>query len=149
MKKRVFIFCLIIFIIELFFLFYNLFAVSFVSQNLKNVDKIIVLIDPNQGGDLKTIRITERDKIKYVYDMLKETEIEHTTRWPDHLVSIQFDAEFVINVEYQNGEMDRYTAPQNDGSRIYRYLKTKGNNNDPGYVVGFNNELWDYIISLK
>lgn len=123
------------------------FKVSFIDQPLKNIDKIVVVIEPYHGGEKAKRNIIDYQEIEYVYSLLKQTSIVYVNRYPNHLSSLQFDPKFSIQVEYKNGKTDRYSAASPDA--IFRQLDIVTIHGDRGYIRGSNGELWKYVLNLQ
>ncbi len=122
------------------------FKVSFVTQSVENVEKIVVVIEPYYGGEAREVYITNQSEIEYVYGLLRETKVEDVNRYPSHISSLQFDPKFNIQVEYRNGKIDRYSAPS--PNHIFRRLDTVTWHGDQGYIKGSNEEIWKYVLNL-
>ena len=123
-----------------------LFELPFVTQQMGNVEKIVVVIEPYYGGESREVHITNQPELGQVYELLKATRVVDVNRYPSHLSSLQFDPKFAIRVEYMNGKIDRYSASGPDG--IFRNLDTMTSHGDQGYIMGSNEELWKYVLNL-
>ena len=126
-----------------------LLRVPFITQSMENVDRITVVFYSyfSGGYDKEEIYITEQSEIEYAYSLLKATNVTLVDRWPDHSSSLQFDSAFIIHLEYRNGKKDIIKAKSSSG--IFRMLNTTTNHGDQGYVMGTNEELWEYVLSLS
>ena len=122
------------------------FKVSFVTQPIENVKKIVVVLEPYHGGKKEEINITNQLEIEHMYGLLKETKIIHVNRYPNHLSSLQFDPKFNIEIVYRNGKTDIYSAASSNA--IFRRLDTVTSHGDTGYIMGSSEELWEYFLSL-
>ena len=121
----------------------------FTTQSINNVERIVILFDPNVGGDLRTVYITEQSEIEYLYGLLRETTVTRVNAWPSHMSSLQHNSAFKIHIEYQDGQTDQLCAPENGGwGYIHRFLDTRGIDGDPGFIWGRNHNLWEHVRSL-
>ena len=122
---------------------------KFITQPMNYINRIVVLLDPNWMGDLRTFYIIERHEIEYVYSLLMKTQVVNVNQHPAHYQSIQSDLEFIIRLEYINGEMDEIGDFNRLHEEIFRFLDTKGSSGDLGFIVGSNEEIWKFIENLK
>ena len=122
---------------------------NFITQPLDDIERIVILLDPNWGGNLRTFYLTEQSEIEYLYNLLNETTLTHVNEHPMHYESLQYDLAFRIRVEYVNGEVDEIGDFYGMPYEIYRYLDTRGSNNDPGFLVGTNERIWEFIRNIE
>jgi len=123
--------------------------IHFITQAVSCIDRIVILLDPNWGGELTTFYITEEVKIESLYNLLAETQITYTNKHPAHYQSIQSDSEFIIRFEYNDGRTDEFSDFNRQETEIFRFLDTRGVLNDPGFIVGKNERIWEFIDYIK
>jgi hypothetical protein len=129
-------------------LFFWLGKPAFVTQKADTLDKVYVLFEPDYPDKETVVHITDPLEIQRVYELLQGTKKNRANKYPSHDRSMQADAKFAVCFEYQNGEKDIFRATEQSGF-IFRFLDTKGNNGDPGYITGENERLWEYVSTLK
>jgi len=127
---------------------------NFVTQSVDYIDRIAVVLNPNWHGhvwqgDFTTSYITERAEIEYVYSLLTAVKVVYFNKYPRHYESIQSDSEFLIRLEYSDGATDEFYGFILHEREIVRYLDTRGPHNDPGFIFGRNEEIWDFIAERR
>jgi len=95
----------------------------------------------------KVVVIEEKEQISEIYDILKKTSGIRINKYPSHDESQQSDSHFDVEISYQNNKIDRIRTTES-GIHIFRFLETKGNSNDPGYIIGMNEEIGKWVYSL-
>jgi len=120
-------------------------VLDFVTQPVENIERIIVMLD---WGNQRTIYITEQSQIKHIYYLLQETTVTRVDKYPGHTNHPMRGSWFTIKLEYQNGNIDEFYTAEVHGI-VLRLLETKGAIGDPGFVLGTNESLWEYIFGLE
>ena len=127
-------------------MFYWLNQPKFMTGKRENVTKMIITYGIGEEGE--TYVITEKNEMKEIWDILAKTKDLEINKYPQHAESVQWDPQFRIIIEYSNGAQQMYASTEVYG-RVFRFLKSKGGTGDPGYMVGDNEELWQYISALR
>ena len=115
----------------------------FLSQKIDNLEKVVVILEPYELGKNRVVYTTERSEVEQIYDLVRETSRLRINKYPQHLESIQWDSDIAIHFEYRNGDKDEFYIKKNGA--IVRFLDTRGSSNDPGYIIGLNEKLWEHI----
>ena len=93
--------------------------------------------------------ITERFEIEYVYSILNETRAIYINEHPYQWQAWTEGMEVFIDIEYANGEVSEIQSHSIEHNTIGRFLDTVGNHNDPGYILGINERIWEFIDNLS
>ena len=125
-------------------------GIPFITQSVDNIERVVVILDPHCSiNDERIIYITKQSEIGYLYGLLGRTTVTSVNRWPTHPSSLRMDREFIIHVEYKDGQVDQFHSAKGSlGDFIFRFLDTRGIDGDPGFVVGRNHNLWEHVRSL-
>ena len=127
----------------------NEYNINFITQTLNNIDRIIILLDPNEGGTLITFYITEQVEIEHLYNLLTETIIKVVNKYPTHNQSFQSNVEFIVRLEYRDGNADEFFDYSRRSLQIARFLDTRGPHNNEGFIVGENIRIWDFVYNIS
>ncbi len=144
MKKKIIILLAVVIVVisALFTYFYN-YAGSLVSQDVKNVDSIVISMHPY---DTNKIIVEDKKEINKIFNILLQTTDITNDRHPSHLESMQHDPKFIIDIKYNDGKIDNlFASPRTN--HIGRFLNSKGRSEDPGYRTGKNQMIWDYVLN--
>ncbi|MEN6389097.1 MAG: DUF4830 domain-containing protein [Syntrophomonas sp.] len=125
---------------------YKLCGADIIEGEVSDIKKMVVIYEPCLHDPL-IINIEDKTDIRNMYKLIKTTCDRKTIRYPRHSESIQTDSRFQIDIEYNNGKVERISSSENP-TCIYRKLDTRGSSGDPGFVFGSNEKLWDYIKAL-
>lgn len=120
---------------------------KFITQTKDNLANVTFILEPYHLGQNKVVRVTTRSEMEQVYEILNRTIKLHAYKYPRHSESIQWDSDIAVHFEYRNGKKDEFLINKN-GS-IVRFLTTSGDSNDPGYIIGSNEELFEFISSVS
>jgi len=145
---KILVVCVSLLIISLFL--WPWLGIPFITQGIDNVERVVVIIDPHYPiNDERIIYITEQFEIGYLYGLLRRTTVTGVNRWPTHTSSLRMDREFIIHVEYKDGQVDQFHSEKGSrGDFIFRFLDTQGIDGDPGFIWGRNHNLWEHVRSL-
>jgi len=129
-------------------------VVDFIAQSASHIYRIAIVLNPNWLddiwlGELTTLYMTEQEGIEHLYNLLAGVEVTYVNTHPAHYQSIQSDAEFMIAVEYNDGLIDEFYGYIRWGKEIVRFLDTRGPQNDPGFIVGKNEKVWEFIDYIR
>ena len=120
---------------------------SFITQDMDELVRIVIVSEPYHLGENKSYDVTERSEMEILYKLLRETTSVRVYRNPQHSESVQWDSMFSIHFVYRDGEADEFFATEINGN-IVRFLNTTGNSGDPGFIIGSNEMLWKYIADM-
>ena len=120
---------------------------KFISQSMDNLEKVIIIFEPYLTGKNRVVYTNERSEMEHVYGLLNMTVELRTYKYPNHSKPIQWDSDIAVYLEYRNGDKDEFFDRKNGG--IVRFLSTRGNSNDPGYILGSNEKLLEQIINIS
>ena len=138
---------LIIVLLSVFAYWYN-YSGEIISKDLDEIKNITVTVYPcdEEKKEIKTINDTY--EIEELYNILNETTKIRNNRYPSHIMSVQWDPKFEINILYRNGDQDYIFSTEATGS-VCKYLNSKGNSGDRGYRIGKNQAIWNYIFDMS
>lgn len=97
----------------------------------------ISLVQYEYGGYGRVMDVSEPDE-KLLFDALKSTGTR-LRLYPGHSQSMQHDPKFGIDVQYQDGGVERLIATENR-KYFFRYTGTHSSGGDLGYVLSRENE---------
>ena len=142
-KKIIILLAVVIVVFSALFTYLYKYAGSMVSQNVKNVDSIVIATYPY---DTNKIIVEDKNEISKIFNILLQTTDIINDRHPSHLESMQHDPKFIIDIKYNNGKTDNlFASPRTN--YIGRFLNSKGSSGDPGYRIGKNQMIWDYVLN--
>jgi len=142
-KKIIILLAVVIVVVSALFTYFYKYAGSMVSQDVKNVDSIVIAMYPY---DTNKIIVEDKNEINKIFNILLQTTDITNDRHPSHLESMQHDPQFIIDIKYHNGKKDNlFASPRTN--YIGRFLNSKGNSGDPGYRIGKNRMIWDYVLN--
>ena len=141
-KKIIILLAVVIVVVSALFTYFYKYAGSLVSQDVKNVECIIIAMYPYDTN--KTI-VEDKNEINKIFNILLQTTDITNDRHPSHLESMQHDPKFIIDIKYNDGKIDNLFASPHT-NYIGRFLNSKGSSGDPGYRIGKNQMIWDYVL---
>jgi len=124
-------------------------GVDFIERSVDDIERIIVFINPFAG---ETFYITERSEIERLYSILAETIVTFVNENPTKRKAITGDVEFMLHLEYSDGDYDEILShPLSNWAGeavIVRMLDTVGYIEDLRFILGVNEEIWEFIAKL-
>lgn len=141
-KKIIILLAVVIVIVSALFTYFYKYAGSLVSQDVKNVESIIIAMYPY---DTNKIVIEDDGEINKIFNMLMQTSEIKNNRHPQHSESVEHDPKFTMDIQYRDGKTDSLFASPRE-NYIGLYLNTKGSSGDSGYRTGKNQMIWEYIL---
>jgi len=119
---------------------------KFITHESNQLIKIIVIFESYLSNKNRTIYTIERSVIIQTYNILNNTIDLYINKHPKHIDSIQWDPDIIIFFEYFDGNNDKFYLNKN--GLIVKFLNTSGNSNDPGYIIGSNNQIWEHLSNV-
>jgi len=132
--------------------------IDFMEQRAGEIERIVVVTLPylrrmelsaEERMQPRTFYITERSEIEYVYNILNETRAIYINEHPYHWQAWMEGMEVFLFIEYANGEVSEIQSYDIGHNIIGRFLDTVGDHNDPGYILGINERIWEFIDNLS
>ena len=142
--------CLTIFICVLVVILYlAVFNVEILTGKKENVIMVTINIYKNssfQNTSKSQVIIKDREIINELFEYVENVENITVDRFPTHANSLQFDVDFNLKFSYIDNHFDSIFISKD---YVYRFLRTKGNSNDSGYIIGKSEKIWEYIGILS
>ena len=146
MKKRMLICLISVFLILLLsFMYWYNYSGNMLSKGMTDIKSIVVTVYPCDESKKETITIDDASEIEKIYNMLIKTNEIKNNRHPSHVISVQWDPKFEINVLYKDGKSEHIFSTEATGF-VCKYLNSKGSSGDSGYRMGKNHMIWEYVM---
>ena len=150
MKWSKLLICLTIFICVLVVILYlAVFNVEILTGKKENVIMVTINIYKNssfQNTSKSQVIIKDRKIINELFEYVENVENITVDRFPTHANSLQFDVDFNLKFSYIDNHFDNIFISKD---YVYRFLRTRGNSNDSGYIIGKSEKIWEYIGILS
>ena len=141
MIKKRFLWLVITLILILLIIILLLLNMQMVRGSAKNTDKVVIYIS-NRSIESSQIVFETPDELNEIFNILKNTKNIRFYKHQKDYGTLMHDREFRIEIYYSNGKIEILEPTERRGSLFKDIPFVRG------YLIGNNEDIWDYIIPV-